>query len=373
MKTIYKTWLKIILFIIVVGIIFLAAGFFAVRFGWTNVAGEEDSNSYAYNLIAKTEPVVIQPLAVLPKNNSIYGDNENLNWCRLGAAVEVSPYDAKGMLVAYQFTKSANLLNRMLLALELRKGENSDFSKSLAACDNEVNKWNETSITKALVNVTGSSAYTWQSSEYWQVIKESILKDQANINEAARRAGVQPRLLVSVAIVEQLRLYYTQREFYEKLFKPLKILANANKMAWGVMSIKEKMAMQTEDHLHDNSSPYYLGSGYEKLLAFPNNVDENIERYNRLTDEHNHYYSFFYGALIIKQFQAQWEKAGFDLKFRPEIIATLFNIGFDHSVPKADPAVGGSTLVINNEKYFFGSLAYEFYYSGELIEEFPFK
>jgi len=363
MKKVYRHIFKTISVIILAVIMFLAAGFFAVKFGFTNVAGEEDANSFAYNQIAKIEPVKNG----LPKNLSVYGESENYNWCRLGMAAEVSPYDAAGMLKAYQKTKSKELLDHMILVLELRKGG------KLSPCNNEPGFWNESNLNEALAKPIGQSSYTWINSEPWQVIKESILKEKPQIDQAAKVAGVQPRLLVSVAIVEQLRLYYTQRELYEKLFKPLKILANANKMAWGTMSIKEKMAIETENHLHDKNSPYYLGPESEKLLDYSNSTDVAKERYSRLTDERNHYYSYLYGALIIKQFQTQWQKSGYDLTYRPEIIATLFNIGFSHSEPKDNPTVGGSTLDINGEKYYFGSLAYEFYYSGELTEEFPFE
>ena len=69
----------------------------------------------------------------------------------------------------------------------------------------------------------------------------------------------------------------------------------------------------------------------------------------------------------------QWERAGFPIGDRPEILATLFNIGFEVSVPKANPLVGGSSLMIHNEPYTFGAIAYEYYYSGELFDLFPFK
>lgn len=373
MKKILHYGLKAILIIIFTAAFFLAAGFFAVRWGLTNVAGEEDDNSFAYNLVASEKPVTDLQIPGLPLNLSVYGEHEQLNWCQLGVAAQVSPYDASGIFKAYQESKSEQLLQRMLLALELRKGKDSDFSRSLSKCENIESEWNEESLQTYLQNISGVSAYTWQNSEYWQIIKEAILKDKEKIHEAAGKAGIQPRMLVSVAIVEQLRLYYTQREFYEKFFKPLKILANANKMAWGVMSIKEKMAIQTEEHLKNANSPFYPGQTYEQLLNYSENVDTFKERYNRLTDEKNHYYSYLYGSLIIKEFQSQWLAAGYDLKYRPEIIATLFNIGFDHSIPKAEPTVGGSTLDINGEKYFFGSLAFEFYYSGELAQEFPFE
>jgi len=365
--------IKITLTLLLAFIILLASGFFAVRWGWTNVAGEEDGNSFAYNLIAENKPITTWVNPGLPENLSIYGENENLNWCRLGAAATISPYDAQGMLSAYTQTKSEDLLDRMILALSLRQGENSIFNKLLADCNNEPGFWNEDTLKKELAHVSTTSSYTWQNGEPWQIIKEAIIKDKDQIQEVSEMIGIQPRLLVSVAIVEQLRLYYTQREFYEQFFKPLKILANANKMAWGVMSIKEKMAIETENHLKDKNSAFYLGPENEHLLDYPAQINIDKERYVRLTNEKNHYYSYLYGALIIKQLQKQWMDAGFDLKYRPEIIATLFNIGFNNSKPKNNPAVGGSTLEIEGEKYFFGSLAFEFYYSNELSEAFPFK
>lgn len=80
-----------------------------------------------------------------------------------------------------------------------------------------------------------------------------------------------------------------------------------------------------------------------------------------------------YAAIFLKQMKLQWEKAGFPIADRPEILATLFNVGFPQSVPKSNPRVGGSTIKVNEKEYSFGALAYQFYYSGELHELFPLK
>jgi len=90
----------------------------------------------------------------------------------------------------------------------------------------------------------------------------------------------------------------------------------------------------------------------------------------RLTDPHNHYYSYLYTALLLKEEMTQWQSAGYPIDNRPEILATLFNIGFSHSTPNADPQTGGATITINGEDYTFGSLAFSFYYSNELTD-FP--
>jgi hypothetical protein len=46
---------------------------------------------------------------------------------------------------------------------------------------------------------------------------------------------------------------------------------------------------------------------------------------------------------------------------------------FNHSESETNPSVGGSTLDVEGEKYFFASLAFEFYYSGELNKVFLFE
>jgi len=74
---------------------------------------------------------------------------------------------------------------------------------------------------------------------------------------------------------------------------------------------------------------------------------------------------------LIRQYQAQWEHAGFSLAYRPEIIGTLYNLGYQKSKPSAHPKVGGSDFMVANRMYTFGGLCYEFYYSGELQNLFP--
>ena len=76
--------------------------------------------------------------------------------------------------------------------------------------------------------------------------------------------------------------------------------------------------------------------------------------------------------MFVKQIIAQWERSGYSIADRPEILATIYNLGFAKSLPKPNPEVGGAAFTINDVPYSFGSIAYEFYYSGELMEEFPY-
>lgn len=211
---------------------------------------------------------------------------------------------------------------------------------------------------------------SWANNEEWQVLKEAVLKDQDVINRAANVAHVPARFIVSSLIVEQLRLFYSEREVFKAVFAPLKILGNQSQFSWGVMGIKQDTAIKIESNLKDQASPYYLGPDYEHLLDFTTN-DHDTERFNRLTDEDNRYYSYLYAGLAMKELETQWQKAGNPIDSRPDIVATLFNIGFDNSHPHPSPIAGGAEIDIGSSTYSFGSLAGDFYNSNELINEFP--
>lgn len=218
--------------------------------------------------------------------------------------------------------------------------------------------------------------YYWQSLPEWQTLKAAIEKDAPVINRAALDAGISPRLLVANLAVEQLRFFFDDRESYKKFFAPLKILGSETQFSWGVMGVKESTALEIEKNLDDSSSPFYLGDSYSHLLDFPaTTTPSNIgqERFVRMTDQHDHYWSYLYAALYLRQVERQWRNAGYDISKRPEILATLFNIGFENSHPNADPHSGGAAIPIGNRIYSFGTLAGELYYSSELLTLFPIK
>jgi hypothetical protein len=67
----------------------------------------------------------------------------------------------------------------------------------------------------------------------------------------------------------------------------------------------------------------------------------------------------------------QWEKAGFPINDKPDIIATLYNLGYSKSQPHANPESGGAQITVSGTSYSFGSLGAIFYYSDELSDIFP--
>jgi hypothetical protein len=210
----------------------------------------------------------------------------------------------------------------------------------------------------------------WARGDEWNTFKEATIKDKADIDRAAALSGVQSRLIVANLAVEQLRLFHSDRELFKLAFAPLKMLGNQSQFSWGVMGIKQETARAIEANLTNPSSPFHLGTAQEKALDFKTD-DADSERFARLTDEKSRFYSYLYAGIYLKQIETQWAKAGHDISQRPEILATLFNIGFAHSQPKAEPQMGGAAIEINGATYSFGRIAGEFYYSDELLEQFP--
>jgi hypothetical protein len=214
---------------------------------------------------------------------------------------------------------------------------------------------------------------SWRNSDEWLTLKAAIVKDISIINKVSLETGVSARIIVAPLVVEQLRLFHSDRELFKQVFAPLQILGNQSQFSWGVMGIKQETARRIESNLKDTSSPWHLGKDFEHMLDYsattsPADIDD--QRFLRLTDEHDRYYSYLYGALYIKELEAQWQMAGLPISNRPDIIATLYNIGFDNSRPHANPLSGGAEIDINGTVYSFGSLAQSFYDSGELTEEF---
>ena len=373
----------------------LTAGFFAVKYDWTNTIAVVDKNSDKYQAASmqfnQSDVYNAQAQALTDSDNnlnlkSLETKISELNntsqtlatlklerlqdLCKVEVVGQNSPINAKNIMEVYHSGGSQWTLSQMFLAVSLRLETDANFQKSLSACETvTTGDYDEDALYNKYETATGPNIFGWANLESWDIVTQAILKDAPVIKKAASAVDINPRLLVSVLIVEQLRLYNTQREFYEKFFKPLQILASANKMAWGVMAIKEKTAIDIENNLKSSNSGFYLGEGYTHLLDFKT-ANPTTERYNRLADEHDHYYSYLYGSLLIKELINQWEGQGYEVKNRPEVLATLFNIGFMKSKPKANPQVGGSIINLNNVDYTFGSLAHEFYYSN-LLPEFP--
>ncbi len=211
----------------------------------------------------------------------------------------------------------------------------------------------------------------WNETPEWAVVAGGLAKDSSSIQKVAGQTNVSPRLIASVVVPEQIRFFTSEREIFKRYFEPLKILGSLSQFSLGVSGIKQETANDIERYANDPTSAFYPGDGYAALIAYGATSSHDTELYNRLTDSKNHYYSYLYTALYIKEIESQWSKAGFPIDGKPEVVGTLFNIGFKASSPKANPQTAGATITTGNKPYAFGQLGADFFNSLELRTVFP--
>lgn len=345
---------------------FLTLTYLAMKFKWTNDAGMIDANNRyfqemhdKYNQNFKIDSVSMQKHKY-----------EVLN--RIIVLNEFYPVNAQYVLSAYQKTQDERLALQMLDAVDLRLQKDRKYQRALQKMkDKSGSSDSET---------TGLSVFEWMNIEEWKYFKEAVAKDKKWIDSAARVTGVEGRFIVACLVGEQVRLFNSRREKFKNLVAPLKSLALETNLSYGVTGIKENTAIRIEQYLKDSTSVYYLGKEYAHLLDYDsltnytNNINDTMNvRLQRLVQFNNHYYSYLYAAIFIKQIKMQWERAGYPIDDRPEILASLFNLGYAKSKPKKNPGVGGSVFKVRETEYTFGSVAYEFYYSGEMADLFPYE
>jgi hypothetical protein len=371
MRKIFKSkWFRIPYNILLYGFaiygFFLVATFVAMRMNWTNDSGMVDANNRyfqdmhdKYNQNFKVDSISMKKHRLEMMNRVIL-----LN--------EYYPQNAQQVLIAYNNTQSEKLALQMLDAVDLRLMKNAKYRRAVQKMKSNMNRKNN--------KTTGLSVFEWMNIYEWKHFKEAVAKDKKWIDSAARVTGVESRFIVSCLVGEQVRLFNSRREKFKHLVAPLKTLALENNLSYGVTGIKENTAMKIEQYLKDSTSVFYLGKEYEHLLDYDstinytNKINDTMNvRLQRLVQFNNHYYSYLYAAIFIKQIKMQWERAGYPIDDRPEILASLFNLGYAKSKPKKNPGVGGSVFKVRETEYTFGALAYEFYYSGELQGIFPYE
>jgi len=377
MKKILVNSALVICIVFLAYLLILIAGFYGIKTGLTNTPGKVDDNNAIFekNLEAiarmeEMEKIKNEAEATKDANEKLVQKIKNSNYCKINAVGDYFPFNSRKIVETYERFDCDPLIAKMVFAANLRLRDNQDFQYKMIECENSKTQYSLSELKNKFGMIEGKNVFSWIDNPEWKTIREGVIKDKDKIIRAAEATGVTPRLIVASLIVEQLRLFNSEREIFKRFFEPLKILGNATQISLGVMGIKEATAIQVENHLKDPTSPYYLGKEYENSLDFSSN-NPTQERFQKLTNDKDHYYCYLYGAFYLKQMISQWEKDGYEIKYRPEIVGTLFNVGFPQSKPKAEPKVGGSAININGSKYSFGSLAYEFYYSGELADEFP--
>ena len=326
--------------------------------GVTNNRGSVDQNYRSLMSVSEIEDLQHAQLS-----QEHYDEAWALQYGRLASLARFYPENARLILKAAQHSGDPLVVDRMVAAARIYMEENPD----LDALGDRIEHLLSQAPQQQRRNVI-----PWMDGPEWPALKDAILRDSTLMNEAGRLTGVEPRLIVGCLIGEQIRLFNSNREMFKRYLGPVKVLSVQSKFSYGVNGIKERTAQEVERHLQDHTSDFYMGRAYEHLLDYPEGVDQTTERYHRLVDYGNHLYSYLYTGCILHQTMLQWRRAGYDISDRPDILFTLFNVGFKQSVPKANPVAGGSHIKIGERTFTFGAIGFDFYYSGELSEAFPF-
>jgi hypothetical protein len=344
--------------------VILVGVFLALKFRITDDKGlVDDNNRYFQQMHDKYNQNFKVDSASLVKYR-----NEILE--RINLVNAYYPKNARTILEAWAQSKSEKTALQMLSAVDLKLKDNKSYQRRLK----EILAKNQATNT-----AKSGNAFEWMNFMEWSYFKEAVAKDKKYIDSAAAACGVEPRMIVACLVGEQVRLFNSRRERFKNLVAPLKTLALETNMSFGVTGIKEQTARNIETYLKDPQSPFYCGSKYEHLLDYDSTRNYNNAhndtlslRVKRLVQYKDHYYSYLYAGIFIRQIATQWKNAGYSIDERPEILASIFNLGYRKSIPKKYPAVGGSKFMIRDKEYTFGGVAYDFYYSGELLDEFPY-
>lgn len=350
-KNIIRKIFRLFLYIFaIVGVIFVGV-YFAMQNGWLNVKGSiSERNSY-FNLKKNNT------------SNQILSTNDLTIACQINVLGRYAPLTAINIYRTLSKGTDEAFLSQMIKVASKRFESDSTYTKSIDNC----NAGSSQTLDLPM------SAFNWADTEEWNLMRGVFTRDQDIIKKAASDAHISPRLILAGVIGEQFRFFSSRRESFKSYFEPLKILASLSNTSYGIAGLKPKTVAAIEDNLKNRNSPFYLGPDMEHIVDYKNTDNVEADRLTRITDTKNPYYPYLYVGLFMRQIEAQWKASGYDIEARPEVLATLYNLGFYYSVPKANPQVGGTIININNIDYTFGDVAYEFYYSGELADIFPIR
>ena len=333
----------------------------AVKFKWTNDSGNVDVNNRYYESMAN------QYGNEAKKDSATLARDEYLMFQKLGVLARFYPQNAKIIVNAYQQQKNIYTALRMLDAVEIVLKDNKEYIKAIKGI-------------KTKSNIKAESVYAWSNYKAWKQFCTTLVRDKRAIDSVSRLTGVESRIIILCVVAEQLRMFNSGREKFKQYVYPYTRLILPSNRGYGVSGILEHTALRIEKTLFSPNDPFYPGDYFQKIInvrdSFPEVINDTISAHKhktiqRLIKGGDHYYSYLYTALLMRQFQAHWESQGFTLANRPEVLGTLFNLGYQKSKPKKNPQVGGSTFKIGEKDYTFGGLCFEFYYSGELQDAFP--
>jgi hypothetical protein len=339
--------------------VFLIFTALAVKFKWTNNSGAIDENNRYFSEMAEKYDDEL-------KKDSIDIEAKEFEFFqKLAIVAKYKPTDAKHISSVYYSSKNPIVGLRMIDAFSIMMKNNRKFHRELK---------------KIKKGKDPLSIYQWSNYQVWKDFCQTVRNDRHSIDSVSRLTGVESRLIVMCLVGEQIRMFNSGREKFKKYVLPFNRIILPTNRGYGVTGILEHTALRIENTVFNKKSEFYAGDYFQNCInvndSFPELVNDTIRAHKhktiqRLIKRGDHYYSYLYTAFLLRQYQAHWERNGYSLENRPEILGSLFNLGYEKSKPKKNPEVGGSTFNVGGKDYTFGGLCFEFYYSGQLQDLFP--
>jgi hypothetical protein len=186
----------------------------------------------------------------------------------------------------------------------------------------------------------------WHEAE--EGVFETICEYRDDIAGQAELFGVDPRLVAAILYVEKvqyvlddwLRLRHNLETAAAEYFFFIRDVLFWADLSTGYCRIKPSFARQTRQMLlEDSAAPARLTADDVDPSLYYDSASLSIR-------------IMCAGLYVLER---QWRNAGFDISQSPEILATLYNLGYEKSVPNAKPSSGGSDFpVINNGVFITG-------------------
>lgn len=178
-----------------------------------------------------------------------------------------------------------------------------------------------------------------------------ILTKKNIIEKASKEFNVDMKTLSAVIYVERTLNYTWEDEALDEY------LAQAGlNSSIGFCQIKMKTAYWIETQLNDTKSIYFPGQTYFGKLQISKNPQAIIDKLK------NDSLNIMYAAAYLRIMISRWEKSGYPIENRPEILGTLYSTGLfykngEERTPNSNPKSNkfGKLVKKNLKKHFKSS------------------
>lgn len=183
--------------------------------------------------------------------------------------------------------------------------------------------------------------------EYPDSAFQHIMSNLSVIKNMSAIMDVDYRTLCAVIYTERLLNYDWKDPALDAL-----LAQSGWNSSIGFCQVKLKTAYWIEKQLSDSGSQFYPGTEFQNIISVSNSPNELI---NKLSNDS---LNIHYAAAYLSIIQSYWQKAGFPINARPEIIGTLYSTGLflrdgRVRVPKANPQANFFGLKVKESLHLF--------------------